>query len=73
MYQYILSIIFFRLDCSTPPSVENGNVTYTSTLFGDALNVTCDIGYSTNDTYMWCTDRGMWTQRPVCKPVGMYY
>jgi len=57
-------------DCSTPSSIDNGNLIYTSTLFGDTANVTCDVGYSPSVDVITCTSAGRWDSSPRCSPVG---
>jgi len=57
-------------DCSTPSSIDNGNLIYTSTLYGDTANVTCDVGYSASVNVITCTSAGRWDSSPRCSPVG---
>jgi len=58
------------VDCHPPPNIEHGQLHYNTTLFGDVVNVVCDVGYTANFDVINCTSRATWSDYPKCKPAG---
>jgi len=72
MFKQCLSLLILLSDCSDPSSIDNGFLTYTSSLFGDTANVTCDAGYVASVNVITCSENGAWSDCPVCRPVGKF-
>jgi len=61
---------FRILDCQNPQNMVNGLLSYTTTLYGDVANVTCDTGFTASVNVLTCTSIGTWSDVPICSPVG---
>ena len=60
----LLSVFMCSVD---PPSLDNGNVTITSTIIGSMAVYSCDDGYrfSTSDTNRICESDGRWSNQDI--------
>ena len=68
----LLSIIvplFAVVDCAEPPSLLNGSVNFTDTVFGSLAVYTCLTGYNiTGNVTRTCLANGSWTDSaPFCE------
>jgi len=57
-------------DCNFPSNILHGTAVYTTTLFGDVVNVTCNAGYTASVDAISCMSNGAWDDVPTCVPVG---
>jgi len=57
-------------DCSVPSKILHGTAVYTTTQFGDVVNVTCNAGYTASVDAISCMSNGAWDEVPTCDPVG---
>jgi len=66
----IIAITFAVVDCGTPSTISNGDVTYSTTTYGADATYTCDDGYNmTNpaEAVRSCGQYGYWSgSLPLC-------
>ena len=56
------------MDCGPPPEIDNGNVTFDSTLFGSVATYECDEDYFFDDgikTTRTCLESGEWSNEDI--------